>query len=62
MTTKLINKLLDYPLNLLDQFKLDCTDEELKTDKDAKKCFKKLNLLRIYTKVFLDYLKKLEVW
>ena len=47
--------------DLEDQFKLDCTDEDVKTDKDAKKCKKVINKLRKSTDRYFNQLIKTNV-
>lgn len=42
--------------DLEDQFKLDCTEEDVKTDKDAKKCKKVINKLRKSTDKYFNQL------
>lgn len=42
--------------DLEDQFKLDCTEEDVKTDKDAKKCKKVINKLRKSTDRYFNQL------
>ena len=42
--------------DLEDQFKLDCTEEDVKTDKDAKKCKKVINKLRKSTGKYFNQL------
>lgn len=61
MTTKSAKELLNSTLDLLDQFELDCTDDELKSNKDAKKCFKKLKRLNKETTKYCNFLSKQEV-
>lgn len=41
-----ITNTTDYFNELLDQFTLDCSPEDLKSDPEAKKCFKQLKNLR----------------
>lgn len=47
--------------DLEDQFKLDCTEEDVKTDKDAKKCKKVINKLRKSTDRYFNQLIKTNV-
>lgn len=42
--------------DLEDQFRLDCTEEDIKTDKDAKKCKKVINKLRRSTNNYFNQL------
>ena len=41
-----ITNTTDYFNELLDQFSLDCSPEDLKVDPEAKKCFKQLKSLK----------------
>lgn len=37
-----MTKFLDYQQDLEDAFRLDCSEEDLKTDKEAKQCYKQI--------------------
>lgn len=50
------NYWIRYQNDLEDQFKLDCTEEDIKTDKDAKKCKKVINKLRKSTDRYFNQL------
>lgn len=46
-----ITNTTDYFNELLDQFSLDCSPEDLKEDPEAKRCFKQLKSLKRQIKV-----------
>ena len=54
-------KFLKYQQDLEDAFKLDCTEEDIKTDKEAKRCCKVLKKYRKRTKQYCDFLRKIGV-
>lgn len=53
-----MTKFLEYQKDLEDAFKLDCSEEDLKTDKDAKRCFKVIKKYRKQTQRYYDFLCK----
>lgn len=54
-----MTKFLNYQRDLEDAFKLDCSEEDLKTDKEAKKCYKQLKRYRKHTKRYHKFLRKM---
>lgn len=53
-----MTKFLEYQKDLEDAFKLDCSEEDLKKDKDAKRCFKVIKKYRKQTQRYYDFLCK----
>lgn len=51
-------KFLEYQQDLEDSFKLDCSNEDLKTDKEAKRCYKVLKKYRKRTNEYYNYLRR----
>ena len=54
-----ITNTTDYFNELLDQFILDCSPEDLKEDPEAKKCFKQLKSLKRQIKIVNNAEKRL---
>ena len=61
MADKLGRDLLDYSQSLEDVFRLDCSYEDLKTDKEARRCYRQLEKIRKCTVKYYDFLCKQEV-
>lgn len=54
-------KFLKYQQDLEDSFKLDCSKEDLKADKEAKRCYKVLRKYSRNTRKYYKYLCKIGV-
>lgn len=51
-----MTKFLNYQRDLEDAFKLDCSEEDLKTDKDARECYKQIKKYKKRTKEYYKFL------
>ena len=51
-----MTKFLKYQQDLEDSFRLDCNEEDIKTDKEAKRCYKVLKRYRKRTNDYYNYL------
>ncbi len=54
----MMDSFIEYQKDLEDAFKLDCSEEDIRTDKEAKRCFKMLKKSRRRAEKYRSFLCK----